>query len=505
MKLLGVTQGESLSVFWRIAEHLGAAQDCALYVSNVKTYGRLAAATPALATRPTLKEWDILAEARTAKPDMARLSALQATIDTPLWYAALADRRVFFGPQCKVRQDYRSRYSETEMLAILDVAALRIDAFLEKERPDAVLSFGSATVGDVLFELLCARRGIPFGQLKATKIRNHVALMDSGIRPPTVLAAAYAGMTSVPEDLAGDIDDYLNSVRERGVKYEGAILFHRDILLSRLRAAPRRLLSAARSDLARLSSAEQRNDPHIPAFLPAAWHTNVVQPLRTFSLGRRLPLLKAEDLDSQGNFVFYPMHFEPEVSLQVFGRPFQNQIEVVRTLALSLPVGTRLLVKEHPRSLGYRRESYYRKLLDIPNVRLVDPFVPTIEIVRRARLVSVVSGSVGLEAAIVGKPVLVLGATHYTLLPESMVQQAGDLNLLSAQIKAMIGNYAQDESALRRYLAALLSISVPANLYTRLLGKRGRHSVAEKQTSIDDDYARLAGLVRSALLAKAAH
>ena len=64
----------------------------------------------------------------------------------------------------------------------------------------------------------------------------------------------------------------------------------------------------------------------------------MVQPLRTFSLGRRLPLLKAEDLDSQGNFVFYPMHFEPEVSLQVFGRPFQNQIEANRRLMVLIPI-----------------------------------------------------------------------------------------------------------------------------------------------------------------------
>ena len=479
-------------MFWQLAERMEGELECALYVSNAATCAKTIARCPDIAAVSTLKEWEIFAEARGAEPDMDRLRRLQAQVGAPLWQAALADRRVFFGELCKVRQDYRSRYSEAQMLAIVDVAARRIDAFLEQERPDAVLGFGTATVGDFLFEVLCRRREISYGQLKATKIRNNVALFDSGLRASRLLKNAYAAMQEVPEDLDAEVDAYLREVRERGVKYEGAILFRRDLMLAKLRQAPRRLVSAFRADLARRRDPVQRNDPHIPANLPTAWYTNVVHPLRTFRLGRRLPLLGMEELAGQGDFAFYPMHFEPEVSLQVFGRPFQNQIEVVRNLALSLPVGTRLLVKEHPRSLGFRKESYYRRLLDIPNVRLVDPFMPTIEIVRRARLIAVVSGSVGLEAAIVGKPVLVLGQTPYTLMPETMVQQAGNLNCLSEQIESLMKQFRPDEDSLRRYVAALLSISVPVNLYTNLLTKQGRYADPDLAKSASEEYRNLA-------------
>jgi hypothetical protein len=499
-KLLGVTQGSSLRVFWHISQHLGIEHECALYVSNSATYTRLVAKLPAIAAVPTLKEWKITAEARTAKPDIARLKTLQTETPSSLWHSLLADRRVFFGSLCKARQDYRSRYSEEEMLALLDVASRRIDAFLEAERPDMVLGFGCATFGDYLFELLARRRCILVGQLKATKIDNHVALMDTGIGPSQALNKAHRAMNPIPETLQSQVACYLKNVRRQGVKYEGAILFGRDRMLAKLRSAPRQLVAAYLTDRARRRIPEQFDDPHIPKSLPTAWYTHVVHPLRTFRLGRRLPLLGPEAVADLSHFVFYPMHFEPEVSLQVFGRPFQNQIEVIRTLALNLPVGTQLLVKEHPRSLGFRKESYYRKLLEIPNVRLADPFIPTIGIVRRAKLICVISGSVGLEAAIVGKPVLVLGCTPYTLLPKSMVQQAGDLNLIDTQIKELIDGYKLDDASLERYLAALLSISVPVNLYTKMLGKSDRYADPADQRSVDEEYRRLGDLIRTRLV-----
>ena len=31
-------------------------------------------------------------------------------------------------------------------------------------------------------------------------------------------------------------------------------------------------------------------------------------------------------------YCFYPMHFEPEIALQLYARPIQNQIEIIRTI-----------------------------------------------------------------------------------------------------------------------------------------------------------------------------
>jgi len=499
MKLLGVAQGNFLRVFWQISQRLGLPGNQAIYVSDAGSYARLAADIPELAQVPTLKEWEITTEARAVKPDMARLKALQAELPSSLWHAILADRRVIFGKHCKVRQDYRSRYNEEQMLSILDVATHQIGVFLDEQKPDMVIGFGSTTFGDYLFEVLARLRSIPYVQFKATKIDNNVALFETGISAPDEIVAAFDAMRTMPVALKEKSIVYLKQVRERGIWYEGTILFGRDRMLRRLSAAPRALASGLISDLRRRRDPVLRDDPHIPLALPSAWYNQVVHPLRTVMIGRRLPILSPRDVDQLTNFAFFPMHFEPEVALQVFGRSYQNQIEVVRMLALSLPVGMPLLVKEHPRSLGFRKESYYRKLLEIPNVRLVDPFMPAIDIVRRSSLACVITGSIGLEAAIVGKPVLMLGETSYTLLPDRMVQQARDPNRLDRQIRDLLERYEMDEMALIRYVASILSLSEPVNLYTELLQKAERYSSAASRQSADEAYDRLAGLVRSRL------
>lgn len=498
MKILGLTMGKNLQVFLQLHERLQAAnpaiRESALYVSDSQNYQVALQRFPVLSELETLKEWELTHLDEGAKPNRERLAGYQAAAGSSLWHAVMADRRLFFGQLSKARQDYRSRYTEEELLAILDRALIAIDRFIDRVSPDAAISFGTATFGDYLFEVLLKQKGVPFWQLKATKVGNNVAMLDSGIDLPGNIVARFRSNEPFPEEIRHTAMRYIASVEQRGVKYEGAILFSKARMMSRMRRAPRRLLGAARREIRIRRDPVLRVDPHLPPPLRSAWLTEVVHPLRTFMLGRRLPMLSAADLDSIGDFAFYPMHFEPEVSLQVFGRPFQNQIELTRILALSLPVGMRLLVKEHPRSLGFRKEAYYRKLLSIPNIRLVDPFVPTIDIVRRARMVCVVSGSVGLEAMVLGKPLLVFGRTLYGLLPATMVHEAANLNALDREIADFLNSYSSDRESIVRYLSTLVSLSVPVDLYTDMLRKEGRYRESAGGTG-EDGYERLAQLV----------
>ena len=210
-----------------------------------------------------------------------------------------------------------------------------------------------------------------------------------------------------------------------------------------------------------------------------------------------------EQLSKFEPYIFFPLHFEPEVSIQVFGKSFQNQIEVVRTIALSAPAGTRILVKEHPRSLGFRKLSYYEKLLKIPNVRLVDPFLNSLPIVKSAKMVVVISGSIGLEAAICEIPVMVLGKVPYQILPDTMVRACSNYAKLEHEIKELFDGYRFDEEPLIRYFAAVVSTSVPANLYTELLEKSNRH-VGEDfpQNDIHKQYEILAEYILSEITAQ---
>lgn len=133
------------------------------------------------------------------------------------------------------------------------------------------------------------------------------------------------------------------------------------------------------------------------------------------------------------DFVFYPLHFEPEASTLVHGSFFENQVETIRNLARSMPIGWYLVVKEHYFMRGLRRLSVYRQLRAIPNVRLVPFSVPTNGLIQDAQVVAVIAGTAGLEASLIGKPVVMFGDCPWDYAPT--VHKVGRLQELPALLR----------------------------------------------------------------------
>ena len=486
MKILGVTMGKSLQVFAGLFEVLKEnirLEPPAIFVADSLNFRLAQKDHPLLTQAELLKEWDLTGKGAKKRAKAGRIEAYEKRLGENLWNALLADRRIFFGSLCKVRQDYQPRFTYDQLLGILDNFLVAVDEFIDRVQPDFVLSFGTATLGDYLFELFAREKRIPYLQLKSTKIKNYVALNDTGTGIPGGVQRRYFSDEPFDRELVTEANEFLDTVIERGVRYEGAILFGRKHMARRLVRAPVNLAGAALHSVRTRLDPVVRNDNHVPPLFLTALYSNLVHPVRTFRLGKALPFLTLNQLEKQQPFLFYPLHFEPEVSLQVFGRPFQNQIETVRNLALGLPAGMRALVKEHPRSLGFRKKSYYRKLLDIPNVSLVDPFLPAVEVVKRASIVAVVSGSIGFEAAVCGKPVIVLGNVPYQILPDSMIRKVTEPDRLGFHISDLLEHYHYDRDVIERFVCAVMEESIPVDLYTVLLGKTGRYSLGEAKGS----------------------
>lgn len=118
-------------------------------------------------------------------------------------------------------------------------------------------------------------------------------------------------------------------------------------------------------------------------------------------------------------YVFFPLHVEPELSLLVFAPEHTNQIELCRRVAISLPRGVRLLVKEHPAMMQARSRRFYKDLAGLVNVEVIHSSVSSRDIFRddRCRGVLVVSSTVGFEAALSGRAVVMLGPADFHVLP----------------------------------------------------------------------------------------
>ena len=115
-------------------------------------------------------------------------------------------------------------------------------------------------------------------------------------------------------------------------------------------------------------------------------------------------------------FVYFPLHLEPERAVLIAAPYYTNQLEVIRNIAKSLPVEFLLYVKDHPgmRDSGWRNISFYKKILELPNVKLIHHSVSNDELIKNCSLVVTIAGTAGMEAAFYQKPSIVLVDTIFS-------------------------------------------------------------------------------------------
>lgn len=117
----------------------------------------------------------------------------------------------------------------------------------------------------------------------------------------------------------------------------------------------------------------------------------------------------AED-EMPSSYVLYPMQMQPETNLDVWGRPWHNQADIIRAAARSIrPAGYKLVVKLNPTAKYELLEPGLLTALREPNVILAPAAMPMAPLLAAAMAVLSVTGSVIYESLFSGKPVFVLG------------------------------------------------------------------------------------------------
>ncbi|RCK38860.1 hypothetical protein TH19_03415 [Thalassospira profundimaris] len=109
------------------------------------------------------------------------------------------------------------------------------------------------------------------------------------------------------------------------------------------------------------------------------------------------------------SYAYFPLQVQPEATIDVHATRFNNQLETARQVAMSMPGDMTLVVKDHPNMSMRRSRSYLDKIQRLPNVKLVDFRISTIDVVRNAQLVISPSSTTMFEAAYLGVPAIQLG------------------------------------------------------------------------------------------------
>lgn len=134
--------------------------------------------------------------------------------------------------------------------------------------------------------------------------------------------------------------------------------------------------------------------------------------------------VKLEDLNDMP-YVLYSLQEEPETALSLLSPEFNEQLAAIELLAKNLPVGVRLIVKEHIFAVGRRPVDFYSTINDIPNVKMYSVFGYASDVARGAKAVAVITSSVGLETALLGIPVISFGLhNNFNIIPHVYTVQS---------------------------------------------------------------------------------
>ena len=484
MNIIFFTQGNSLDTFYEIFKRINkkvSIGKVGFYVANRTNYKSFIKNHRDFESKFTvLKEWEIYNEAAGKTPNLDNIKQYSLELgEINLWTPYITDRRLSFGKKYSFKQSYKPYFSYQDYLSTLDVALTKINDLFSSINPDVVCTIYTATFGDCLGHIFSKARNVRALDLRLSRLKNYVMFVDGINEPPEHIKTLYNNKKIVPNnDLIKKAKEYISKVKSENALYDGALeasvqssesLTKTRMLdyLNKIRKLPNFIIA---------SSKRYKDDPQQQNPLASLYYNYFFKKINN---KKTLLLLKKHFVNQEfldkNKYIFYPLHVEPELVLAQFARPYLNQIEVIRNIRYSTPLTKTILVKDHPLMFGKRPMSYYKKILQIPNVRLINPTIPSEKILNNCELLVIIRGAMGLEAAIKEIPVVCLGKTMFELLPRSMYRFCNSLYKLKDEISDLLINYKFDEEALVRYLSFVIEGSSPVNLITDLLNKKGRY------------------------------
>lgn len=179
--------------------------------------------------------------------------------------------------------------------------------------------------------------------------------------------------------------------------------------------------------------------------------------------------------------MFFP-HYQPEETTSPNGDIFVNQRLCIETLLKHSPENYYVYIKEHPHQFmshmqGHtsRIKEFYDDLAAYPRVKLIPFEIDSYTLIRHAVAISTVTGTVGWEAMVQQKPVIIFGIIWYE-------KYTGVLRITdeesASKMMSFIDHFHYDENNLLAYLHAFSKNSVRAYHYP---GEKERLNVSEKE------------------------
>ncbi|MDA0781253.1 MAG: hypothetical protein O2970_12175 [Proteobacteria bacterium] len=260
----------------------------------------------------------------------------------------------------------------------------------ENHRPDAIFAY--CVAGSVAFAMgeVAHYFGIPFTQPVIARIK-HCCIMDDNnywsMRPVTDLFDKALKNPSLVADKMDEAKQFIQDFRERPIAPQDTVSWIKELKQNNSYLG---IMKTLAKDLVRCVAIKlglegtkgvlrQRNGLDI-----------LKKNLLYFYYTRKALNNKVKFFHNEiGNYeyIYFPLHVDPEASTMVLADMFTDQMSVIESIARAMPVGMRLVVKEHIPCLGLRPKGFYKRIANMPDVILVNPFLDNFKIMQEAKLV----------------------------------------------------------------------------------------------------------------------
>ncbi len=371
------------------------------------------------------------------KPDLEYLSAIEKKFNLNLWEMACNDRMFY------LYNDYH-KFTSNEILRILELECRNFEKILDEVQPDFLITPETALRPHSLFHKMCKSRGIHILMLNHANFENYCYISKDRHKMNFI-----DDFNNIKSDNL-TLDDLLNRLKSFQLSNHLTNYYkqQKNSISDKIKAAIQFLFISSNDNI----------KTHYTYFGRKKLRVLIKEII--FSLKRRYREFFINNNFSKNTYfetpiIFLPLHQEPERSLLIAAPFFTNQIETIRHVAKSIPMGHTLVVKEHPSqgpARGWRQISDYKDMLDIPNTIFLHPSISSEEIIQKSSLVISVGGTSSFEAAFYGKPSIIFADMDYALLPSvSRLKSLNELpNLISESLSLKI-----DPSFLEKYIKIL--------------------------------------------------
>jgi len=333
------------------------------------------------------------------KPDLEYLKYFEKKYKINLWIFAY-NERLFYN----YNEFYQ--FSTDQVLSILEQECKLFESVIDEINPTFLIMFNTMFHYDHLFYEICKQKSV-----------IPLILNDARLGRRWTVSSIPDNFDFLPDSFQENTNlktfEELQSLREKYDMYTTVTDMENDFLKSKTK-----MLMAAIRFL--FFNDNNHRKTHYTYFgrtkLKVLFHSlkyYFIEPYRLYFINKNF----LHKIDNE-QFIYFALPAEPERTVLLAAPFYSNHLDMISSIVKSLPIGYKLYVKEHPamNSRGWRKTSYYKQLMKLPNVKLVHPDVKSEDVIKKSSLVIAVSNTSGFEAAFFNKPSIVFADTNYSVL-----------------------------------------------------------------------------------------